>query len=225
MKTIQEYYANLGYSPDHWHIGTEHPHLEEFAIQLLLQQSQANVLEIGYQSGGFAVPVILACQDHPAFNYLGIDSREYASAVDGAVIAGYLNEIGVNGQYKFETGDAGEFLQTLPHQPFDLILIDHYKPLYPRDFYTIASRQLTRDGGYVLFHDVLGRAANEWRECQLICMAFGYTWRIIPEIPGGLAVAQRTSRRNPLTILKQAVARAMLGTRQWNNITRKSKEV
>ena len=42
--------------------------LEERAINLLSEMPRARVLEIGYQSGGFAVPVILAMRDRSDFS-------------------------------------------------------------------------------------------------------------------------------------------------------------
>ena len=70
--------------------------------------------------------------------------------MDGSVIAGYLSELDVKCTYEFRNGEAGVFLKTMPWQEFDLILLDHYKPLYPRDFYTIARRRLLSTDGYAL---------------------------------------------------------------------------
>jgi hypothetical protein len=83
MKTLAEYYTGLGYHPERWHIGPEHPHLEDYAIRLISQLPRGRVLEIGYQSGGFAVPLIMALQNHPGFSYVGIDNGQYATVVDG----------------------------------------------------------------------------------------------------------------------------------------------
>jgi len=67
MVTLAEYYTSLGYTPEVWHIGQEHRHLENFALCLLKQLPRVRVLEIGYQTGGFAVPVILEMQERPDF--------------------------------------------------------------------------------------------------------------------------------------------------------------
>lgn len=207
MKTLAEYYTNLGYPPELWHLGDEHPAIENYAIQLAHRLPLARVLEIGVQSGGFAVPLILAMQDHPKFSYVGIDNGAYATAVDGSVISGYLAELNLNQGYEFLTVDSDTYLKTLPRQEFDLILVDHFKPLYPRDFETIARRQILSADGYLLFHDVLNKAAGVWKDCQKICAAFGYSWQIVSEVPSGLAVVRLNPVREHLEFWRTAKAR------------------
>ncbi|MFQ5856386.1 MAG: class I SAM-dependent methyltransferase, partial [Anaerolineae bacterium] len=162
MSTLEEYYESLGYPRSHWHIGWEHPHLEEYAIRLLQGMPRARVLELGYQAGGFAVPVILAMRERPDFVYLGIDSMAYDTAVDGKVIVQYLENQGVTGCYEFAVGDAGKFLARMPKEQFDLVLIDHDKSLYPREFRTLVRRELVSPDGCILFHDVLRKAREVW---------------------------------------------------------------
>ncbi len=194
METLAEYYAELGYGEDTWHVGPEHPYLENYALDVLAGMPRARVMEIGYQAGGFAVPVILGMQDHPDFTYTGIDDGSYVNSVDGSAIAGYLKSQQVKGCYTFHTGDAGYFLETLDWQQFDLILIDHHKLLYPREFSILINRGMISSGGYVFFHDVLAKAAWVWKECQLMCRAHGSSWQIIEEVPAGLAVVKRNAR-------------------------------
>jgi len=192
MVTLAEYYRGLGYTPDKWHIGQEHPHLENVAIRLLKQLRTARVLEIGYQAGGFAVPLILEMQERPDFLYVGIDNGAYPNAVHPLVIVNYLKLQKVTCDFNFHRGDAKEVLGRLAPQEFDLILVDHYKPLYFREFYEIASKGLIAPGGYILFHDVFEKAEKAWKECKLICWAFGFSWQIVDIVPGGLGVVERS---------------------------------
>ena len=74
MSELSAYYTALGYPASRWHIGAEHPLLEEYAIRLLATLPRARVLEVGYQAGGFAVPLILAMHARPGFTYVGVDS-------------------------------------------------------------------------------------------------------------------------------------------------------
>ena len=190
MRTLAEYYAAVGYPPARWLIGPEHPSLEDAAIHLLGSMPAARVLEIGYQAGGFAVPVILALRERQDFRYLGVDSGVYENAVPGEVIGAYLAECGVRSDYRFCTADAGRFVAGLRGQQFDLVLLDHYKPLYPRELFTILDRGLVSPGGVILIHDVLGRAARVWRQCRRICDAFNCTVELVPDVVGGLAAVQ-----------------------------------
>jgi predicted O-methyltransferase YrrM len=200
MITLPEYYESLGYPRGRWHIGNEHPHLEEHAIRLLREMPRARVLEVGYQAGGFAVPVILAMQHRPDFAYVGMDSLAYETAVEAQVIAQYLRQQGVRDCYKFVAGDAGAFLARLPEQQFDLVLIDHYKPLYPRELRTLVRRGLVSPEGCILFHDVLGKARDVWQDCIVIGRAYGYAFSIVREVPEGLAVVRRDRSAPSLTV-------------------------
>jgi predicted O-methyltransferase YrrM len=199
--TLEEYYRDLGIPDSHWHIGREHPSLEDYALRLLADLPQARILEVGYQSGGFAVPVILEMQGRTDFEYLGIDSLGYGNSVDGTTIARYLRDQGVTGGYEFAVGDAGQYLKELPHRQFDLILVDHYKPLYARELLTIIRRRLTSPEGYILFHDILGEASGAWKDCTRVCNAYGYAWSIAREVPEGLALVRRNQevQRIPLS--------------------------
>ncbi len=207
MMSLAEYYAALGYTSDQWHIGLEHPYLENYALRLIERFPRARVLEIGYQAGGFAVPVILRMKNRPDFVYVGIDNGAYANSVDSSVIADYLRSYQVACQYTFYNGDAGKILPRLVPQGFDLILVDHHEPLYPREFYTIVSRGLIVSGGVVLFHDVFQKAEKAWKECELICRAFGFSSQIVDDIPGGLAVVERSLGGVPAKGLPQLTVR------------------
>ena len=212
MTTLSEYYQGLGYPGSRWHIGREHPHLEEYAIRLLHGMPRAKVLEVGYQAGGFAVPVILAMRGRPDFTYLGIDSMAYENAVGGKVIAQYLRDHDVIGCYEFVERDAGEFLARMPLQQFDLVLIDHSKSLYPREFRTLVRRGLVSPYGYTMFHDVLGEAREVWRDCVVIARSSGYSWSIVSEIPEGLAVVRQEGLPQGITWL-QCVERHLVDLR------------
>lgn len=202
METLEEYYKRLGYPESRWHIGPEHPRLEEYAICLLETLPRARVLEVGYQAGGFAVPLILRCHSRPDFEYLGVDSMAYKNAVDGNVIASYLNSVGVTSRYRFVIGDAGRFLK-IPTQQFDLVLLDHEKRLYSREFLTIARQQLLSHEGYILFHDVSGKARAAWKVCTTIAQVYGYSWSVVQDVPGGLAVMRRSTPHQAVTSFLQ----------------------
>lgn len=200
MMPLADYYQGLGFSSKQWHIGSEHPKLEEYAIELLQKMHHPRVLEVGYQAGAFSVPVISAGRALPGFSYLGIDSLAYENSVNGQVIEGYLKREGISHGYRFAVGDAGHFLETLPQKPpFDMILIDHYKPLYAREFHTVLKRGLLSDSGVVLMHDILNKARQAWSDCQRIARAYGYTWTINSDIPEGLAIIRKdpTSQTKP----------------------------
>jgi hypothetical protein len=210
MVTLAEYYRALGYTSDRWHIGQEHPYLEDFAIRLLRQLSRARVLEIGYQAGGFAVPIILEMQEHPDFLYVGIDNGAYPNAVDPLVITDYLKLQQITCDFSFRHGDAKEVLSRLAPQEFDLILVDHYKPFYFREFYEIASKGWIAPGGYILFHDVLEKAEAAWKECKVVCQAFGFTWQIVRDVPGGLALVKPNEARLRKMSLQRLFSRSQL---------------
>lgn len=190
MNELAAYYQALGYAPSRWHIGAEHPMLEEHAVRLVGERPRARVLEVGYQAGGFAVPVILALHARPGFAYVGVDSMAYGSAVGAAVIGKYLAERGVTSGYEFVASDAGPFLRRVP-PAFDLVLIDHDKRLYPRDLRTVLRRDLVSADGLVLLHDVLGKARRVWHDCLAIARAYGWSPQIVDEVPEGLAVLRR----------------------------------
>jgi predicted O-methyltransferase YrrM len=194
VSELAAYYAALGYPTSRWHIGAEHPLLEEYAIRLLATLPCARVLEIGYQAGGFAVPLILAMHTRPDFAYVGVDSMAYGSAVDGPTIGRYVSERGVSGGYEFVERDAGAFLRDVSPM-FDLILIDHDKRLYPRDLRTVLRRNLVSPSGVVLLHDVLGKARRVWHDCVAIARNYGWSPELVVEVPEGLAVLRR-ERRN-----------------------------
>jgi hypothetical protein len=208
--TLSEYYISLGYTPDMWHIGQEHPHLENYALHLLRQLPSSRVLEIGFQAGGFAVPVIMKMQDRPDFLYVGIDNGAYPNAVHPSTIVGYLKQQKVKGEFYFHYGDVKDILTRLAPQRFDMILVDHSKPFYSREFYTIASKGLIAPGGYILFHDVLEKAEAVWRECEVICQAFGFSWQIVEDVPGGLAAVKPGGATLPKVGLGMLFARSQI---------------
>jgi predicted O-methyltransferase YrrM len=159
---LEEYYRSLGLAEHAWHIGPEHPSLEELALALLETTNEARVLEVGVQAGGFAVPVVLALSGRTGFSYTGIDSLDYPNAVPLRVIAGYFSQHGVTRNLRFIESDSTAALRGLPGESFDLILLDHYKPKYPLDFFHVCARGLISGDGAIVLHDVLGHAAGPW---------------------------------------------------------------
>ena len=188
---IQDYYRQLGLHEDAWHIGPEHPGLEDLALRVIRERSSARFLELGVQAGGFAVPVILATWKTSGFHYTGVDNLEYTNAVPLRLLENYLRQEGVSAPMRFVEGDSTSVLQTAAAESFDFILLDHYKPKYPIDLYLVCSRNLLSDGGVMILHDVLTHAAPDWEVCRDVCRAFGFEWEIHGEVSQGAAVVWR----------------------------------
>ena len=162
-------------------------------MRLLAATRQARILEVGVQSGGFAVPVILATAHRPGFAYTGIDSLSYTNAVPLRLISDYLATRGVTQHLQFIESDSTAALRSLPSDSYDLILLDHYKPKYPIDLYEVLRRGLPSADGVVVVHDVLTHAAREWQVCERVCRAFGYEWTIDTGVVNGAAIVRRSS--------------------------------
>lgn len=188
---IRAYYEQAGLPDDAWHIGPEHPGLEQLALRVIEAHSAARLLELGVQSGGFAIPVILATWQTPNFSYAGVDNLEYTNAVPLTLVERYLRQEGVTAPLRFVEGDSTSVLLSMPPHSYDFILFDHYKPKYPIDLYHVFSRDLLRDGGAIILHDVLTHAAPDWVVCREVCAAFGYRWDIHDEVSQGAAVVSR----------------------------------
>jgi len=128
VPSLVDYYNNSGLPAGAWLVGPEHPALEELGLRLLATASSARILELGVQSGGFAVPVILAAARRERFAYTGVDNLEYTNAVPLRYIATYLGLHGITRGLRFVEGSAGAVVQAASSHAYDLILIDHYKP-------------------------------------------------------------------------------------------------
>ena len=191
MVGLAEYYQALGLPGDAWHLGPEHPALERFALRVLDGSARARILEVGVQSGGFAVPVITDAAARPGFSYTGIDALTYTNAVPLRLIENYLEQRHLSGPIRFVEGDSTQVLGTLPADSFDLILLDHYKAKYPLDLHIVCARELLSADGTIIVHDVLAHAARAWTICERVCRAFGYTWTIDSSVPNGVAVVRR----------------------------------
>jgi predicted O-methyltransferase YrrM len=202
---IAEFYSRLGLHPDAWHIGPEHPALEQLGIAISERLAQNRVLELGVQSGGFTIPVALATHGRPGFSYTGVDSLEYTNAIPLRHVEAFLRQSGVTTSVRFFESDSTPVLRRAPAGAFDLILMDHYKPKYPLDLYVIFSRSLLSADGRIILHDVLAHAAPEWEVCKRICQAFGYGWTLHPEVPQGAAVVARQGGQRPDGMLAAAV--------------------
>jgi predicted O-methyltransferase YrrM len=191
VPTLVDYYDRSGLPAGAWLVGPEHPALEELGLRLLANTKSARILELGVQSGGFAVPVILAAARRERFAYTGVDNLEYTNAVPLRYIATYLGLHGVTRGLRFVEGSSGTVVQAVTAHSYDLILIDHYKPRYPIDLYAICSRQALSEDGAIVLHDVLTHAAPDWIVCQRVCRAFGYDWTIDTEVSQGAAIVRR----------------------------------
>lgn len=203
MIGLGEYYKAVGLPADAWHLGPEHPELERLALRLLADATRARILEVGVQSGGFAVPVIAESSGRPGFSYTGIDALKYTNAVPLGLIADYLERCGIVGDIRFVEGDSTSVLGAMAADSFDLILLDHYKAKYPLDLHIVCARGLLSADGTIVVHDVLAHAAQAWTVCERVCRAFGYTWTIDAAVPNGAAIVRRgrSSQRATLAYL------------------------
>lgn len=188
-RQIATYYSRLGLPPEAWHIGPEHPALETLGIGIA--ERLVRILELGVQSGGFAIPVVMAVHTRDGFSYTGVDNLAYDNAVRLRLIEAFLREAGVTEPLRFIESDSTAVLRATRAGSVDLILMDHYKPKYPIDLYLICSRDLLSVPGAIILHDVLAHAAPEWEVCKRICDAFGYVWTLHPDVPMGAAVVRR----------------------------------
>jgi predicted O-methyltransferase YrrM len=207
---LARYYAEHGLDRSQFWFGAEHPALEQAALRLLSGRTSCRVLEIGYQAGGFAVPIVIGLHRLPGFHYTGLDSRAYPNAVSRELLGGYLSGRGVpEDRMRLLTVDAWDFLMTCG-EAFDLVLIDHVKGLYPRELETLLARRLVTAGGVILLHDVLEKAAEAWVQCARLCTKFHCGWRIDEGVPAGLAIV---SVANGAPRFTSAMARMRLGSR------------
>jgi len=214
FESLADYYRRLGLAEDAWHVGPEHPSLEQLALRILAESDGARILEVGVQSGGFSVPVILEVFRRKGFAYTGIDNLAYTNAVPLRLIEVYLRQSGVAGPLRFLEGDSTSLLRAEGPSSYDFILLDHYKPKYPIDLYVICARELLSERGTIVLHDVLAHAAPQWRICQQICRAFGYVWTIDEDVFQGAAIIRRGGRRRT-----PAIARSLIGlgvAARWN---------
>jgi predicted O-methyltransferase YrrM len=190
---LQQYYRDLGLADDGWHLGPEHPSLEQLGVALVTATKKRRILEIGVQAGGFAVPVILAVAQQTNFSYLGVDNREYTNAVPLKLVADYLRRHGVTEGVRLVEADSTTVLRTAERGAFDLILMDHYKPKYPFDLLHIFRRDLLSDDGAIVLHDVLAHAAREWAICTRLSRAYGYTSVIDATVFQGAGIIRRAA--------------------------------
>jgi predicted O-methyltransferase YrrM len=190
---LSEYYRSRGLSEDAWHVGAEHPSLENLALDILASTRRTRILEIGVQAGGFAVPVILSSSSRAGFSYLGVDNLAYSNAVALQLISEYLRLHGLVENIRFVEGDSTPVVRAAARKSFDLVLLDHYKPKYALDLYDICARDLLSDDGAIVLHDVLANAASAWAVCQRVCRAFGYTWTVDATVTHGAAIIRRAN--------------------------------
>ncbi|MBM3779079.1 MAG: hypothetical protein FJW23_12745 [Acidimicrobiia bacterium] len=220
-QSLSAFYEQRGVPADAWHIGPEHPALENVAIDLLGRLPGRQVLEVGVQAGGFAAPVIAAARDWPGFEYTGVDNHAYANAPPFALLQAFLQERGIVAPVRFVHSDAGAFLSGAGPDSFDLILLDHDKPCYPRDLHLVLSRNLLRAGGVVLIHDVLGNARDAWRVCQRVARLHGCATEVRADVPEGLGMV-RYGERSPASSATRAWMGARLSLGLWRHQIRMS---
>src|SRR5437867_8566063 len=103
---LARHYRNERLADDAWHIGPEHPALERVALEVLKSLVGRHVVEIGFQAGGFAVPIIFALHRDPRFRYVGVDNLAYTNSVRPAAIEGFLRSRVTTGCYEFIQSDS-----------------------------------------------------------------------------------------------------------------------
>lgn len=194
QESLLDHFRQAGLAASDIHIGPEHPAIEQQAIGLLAGRPRKRVLEIGYQSGAFAVPVILAHGHDAAFDYTGIDSMAFNASIGSKwtpdIVRDYLVSRGIPAsRFRFLLGDAAVFLRDAA-ESFDLILIDHLKALYARELRTILKRRLIRPDGVILLHDVSRRARQAWADCGRWCHCYQCEAEIDETVTSGLAVVR-----------------------------------
>jgi hypothetical protein len=201
---LARHYQNEGLPDEAWHIGPEHPALERAALEVLETLSGLHVLEIGFQAGGFAVPIIFALHRDPRFRYAGVDNLAYTNSVRPVTIEGFLRPRVTSGCYEFIQSDSTRFLKTLAPASVDLVLLDHFKPLYERDLLVLCRRGIVKPGGVILLHDVHSGAANAWRKCHHLVRTFGLAVDLTADVPAGLAILRipRSAVTRRLTVMR-----------------------
>jgi hypothetical protein len=122
---LAEYYARSGLAAGSWLVGPEHPALEALGIRLLSNTASARILELGVQSGGFAVPVILSCAHREGFAYTGVDNLAYTNAVPLHHIADYLALHRVTHGLRFVESESGTVVLDAASSP----LLKDAKPM------------------------------------------------------------------------------------------------
>jgi hypothetical protein len=185
---LARHYQSEGLHDEAWHIGPEHPALERTALEVLDSLVGRNVVEIGFQAGGFAVPVICALHRDPRFRYIGVDNLAYTNAVRPDAIERFLRPRVTPGCYEFIQSDSTGFLKTMAPGSVDLVLLDHFKPLYERDLLLLCQRSIVKAGGVILLHDVDAGAAQAWRNCQHLVRTFQLEVELRADVPAGLAI-------------------------------------
>jgi hypothetical protein len=208
LDRLAGHYRREGLAEEAWNVGPEHPALEQAALDALRSLDSHRVLEIGFQAGGFAVPVILALHRDPSFHYIGVDNLAYRNAVQPSTIDALLRPLVNPSCYQFVVGGSSAFLRTLPAHSIDLALLDHFKPLYERDLLLLCRRRSIRPGGAILLHDVRAGAARAWRDCQHLVRTFNLTVDMRDDVPAGLAILWMPADAAPPAMVRLAWSRA-----------------
>ncbi|MDO8793176.1 MAG: class I SAM-dependent methyltransferase [Vicinamibacterales bacterium] len=211
-KALAQYYTDAGLPPAVWHLGPEHPALEQCVIDRLTRMTGKRVLEIGVQAGGCGVPVIDALHREPGFSYTGVDNHSYSNAVPFSVIDAFLRARGVATGVAFVESDGAAFLASAAPGSFDVILLDHYKPLYPGSLLEICVRRLLAPGGLVLCHDVLGNAADVWPTCVAVGRMFGLDASVDAGVPEGIGELRLAGAFRPVGRARVAAWRIRVAT-------------
>jgi SAM-dependent methyltransferase len=221
---LAQYYRSEGLPDEAWHVGPEHPALERTALEVLDTLAGRHVVEVGFQAGGFAVPIILALHRDLRFRYVGVDNLAYTNSVGPAVIEAFLRPRVASECWEFIQSDSTTFLKTLAPGSVDLVLLDHFKPLYERDLLVLCRQGIVKPGGVILLHDVLAGAADAWRHCHHLVRSFGLAVELRSDVPAGLAVLRIPGSRVPgrltvtrssaITAGRAAIGDATLGMRR-----------
>ena len=156
------------------YVGPEHPRLEMFVIALSRLTGASNILEVGYLCGGLMFPVVQHLARRGSnWRYVGIDLEAELGAEGelyyaSELIPQVLETSGVDFRDNlfFLIGDAEEVIRTrlkeIASDEFDLIIIDHAKPLYPSCYRALLDLGYVGARTPVVFHDIFSYAKHEW---------------------------------------------------------------
>ncbi len=179
-----------------FHIGSEHPLFSGYISHVLSMNNIRTCLEVGYQCGGLTIPSAKALiEKNKNTTYFGLDKQDDANSKGNhRFIFDYLKEKGVDVErIHLYIGDANELIETCFSECsadffFDMVIIDHAKPLYQPCFELLDEKALISEESIIFFHDIFTYARKEWNSLKNIP---GYYWIEIPLIDGGLGLAMK----------------------------------
>ncbi len=120
------------------------PLIRELAERL---PGQARILELGAYCGYSSILLADTLGSGAHVTSIEISSQSVESARANVAVAGLSDQV------SFLHGPSTEVIATLS-EPFDLVFLDHWKPLYKKDLQLIEERQLLKRGSIVVADNV-----------------------------------------------------------------------